>query len=67
MFERFGFLAVRGKVVHRHNSPLANGEQIEILLKDGSRILGKILPPVMEGSTLNAEREMLREFCEWGA
>lgn len=67
MFKRFGLLVFRGEVLHQHNSVFANGEQIEVLLKDGRRILGKILPAGMEGPGLNGEREMLREFCEWGA
>ena len=68
MSKEIGSLIAQGEVVHHHNSLLANGEQLEILLKDGRRLMGKILPKeVVEGSSLNVEREMLRQFCESGA
>ena len=68
MINLFGFILCRGKVLRQEKfNLLSNGGEVEILLDDGSRLMGKILPSTMSEEELNGERGLLHDFVYWGA
>jgi hypothetical protein len=63
-----GFVVFRGRVrKYEPFSLFSNGGEIELQLADGSLMLGKILPPETSEGERRGERNLFRNFLEWGA